>query len=347
MASNISDSYEKVVLVVALVIALALGGLAFTSGGKIEEDFVQPSPTRRPAPELPGKGKMDIAIASLGKPVQYERGKEGGREVDTFVGIPWFLKKDGSTVDLGDASQQDVHKGIPNIWWLDNHLNPGFADSPEQDADDDGFSNREEFVAKTDPNAPSDHPPLIDKLLVKELINDKFLLDFSGDIGTSYKMKTETKINGRIEKGTTKDYIPAGEGDASVFFSGPPFQFRFRLKAVEERVVVNERTNVESKEKFAIVEDLKPNLKGNVYEIPYGGQGLVFNDYKVVLYLDAIGEEGNKFEVPINTSFSLPYKEDAADKPFTFKGLSAAGDVMITYQTDGQPDQKDLVIPEK
>ena len=61
MASNLSESYEKVVLVVALLVALGLGYLAYSKMGKIEDEFSQPSPVNRPAPALPGKPKMDRA----------------------------------------------------------------------------------------------------------------------------------------------------------------------------------------------------------------------------------------------------------------------------------------------
>jgi hypothetical protein len=265
--------------------------------------------------------------------------------VDSYTGIPWYLKRDNKTVDLGDPSEKDVHEGMKNLWWLDHGIDPGYSDSPDRDADDDGFSNREEYMAEKDPSDFSSYPELIDKLTVEKLINEEFKLDFNGKTGDNYKLTMLTIQNGRRVESRMREYIPAGAGDASVFFAELPAQYRFRLKDVVTEDVTNVKTGIVQPEDFAIVEDLKPNLKeaGRVYKIPYSGRGLIFSDYKVLLYLDAIGEEGNSFEVPENTRFSLPYKADAADKPFLFKEVSAAGDVIIEYEKDGQT--KFLALP--
>lgn len=348
-SSSLSESYEKVVLVLAILIAAALGYFAWSKSGQLQEAFVTPTAPPKKEPSIPGKGKMDAAGNSLSNPLKLVPGSPQGtdRKVDAFVGIPWFVKPDGSTVDLGDPNGSPVHDPIPNGWWLTHGISPGFQDSPAQDEDGDGFSNLEEFMAETNPALASSFPALIDKVRVAELINDEFLLDFSGNTGDAYQLKMSTRVNGRIVNQKMKEYIAAGKGDASVFFATPPGQFRFRLNAVESRQVPLGNTGAMKTEAFAIVEDLKPNLKaaGRVYEVPYSGRGVIFSDYKVVLYLDAIGEEGNKFEVPENTSFSLPYKEDAADKPFLFKGLSDIGEVVIEYDDGGETKVLNLAVP--
>lgn len=345
MASNLSESYEKVVLVLALLIALALGAFAFMKSGALDEQFVLPTSPKKTAPELPGKGQMDQATASLGSPVKYDQGDVEGRKVDTFLGIPWFLDRKGATVDLGEKNGAEVHEGIPNLWWLKYNIDPGYSDSPDRDADDDGFTNREEHDGKTNPTLFSDYPALIAKLKVEQLDNDEFLLDFNGNLGTDYKFTMRTRVNGKLVESRMKEFIKAGAGDESVFFATLPAQFRFRLKEVASRAVKNPNNGIVQDIDYAIIEDLKPNLKdaGRVYEVPYPGRGETFSDYKVHLYLDAIGEEGNTFVVPENTRFSLPYKADAADKPFLFKEVSEAGDIIIEYKEDGQT--KFLALP--
>ena len=47
-----------------------------------------------------------------------------------------------------------------------------------------------------------------------------------------------------------------------------PGDGRFRLLKVEERDVLNERINVTERQKFALIEDLKENKKGDKFEIP-------------------------------------------------------------------------------
>ena len=54
--------------------------------------------------------------------------------------------------------------GLPDEWEVRNGLNPGDAGDANADADGDGFTNMEEFLAKTDPMNKNDHPPYIDSL---------------------------------------------------------------------------------------------------------------------------------------------------------------------------------------
>jgi len=57
--------------------------------------------------------------------------------------------------------------GIPDEWEVRNGLNPGDAADANADADGDGFTNLEEFLAKTDPANKNDHPPYIDSLSIE------------------------------------------------------------------------------------------------------------------------------------------------------------------------------------
>ena len=57
--------------------------------------------------------------------------------------------------------------GLPDEWEARNGLNPGDASDAGADADGDGFTNLEEFLAKTDPQNKNDHPPYIDSLSIE------------------------------------------------------------------------------------------------------------------------------------------------------------------------------------
>lgn len=60
-----------------------------------------------------------------------------------------------------------IHGNIPNKWFLDNGLENEFvySDVLTRDPDNDGFTVQEEYAAKTHPNDPNSHPPLVSKLL--------------------------------------------------------------------------------------------------------------------------------------------------------------------------------------
>ena len=57
--------------------------------------------------------------------------------------------------------------GLPDEWEARHGLNSGNASDAGADADGDGFTNLEEFLAKTDPKDKNDHPPYIDSLSIE------------------------------------------------------------------------------------------------------------------------------------------------------------------------------------
>jgi hypothetical protein len=346
MASSLSQSYDKIVLVVGLIAGLGLGALAFLGAKKVSAQYeVSPSP-QAAAPPLAGEKKITAATESLGKQKSLPQGTvEGGRKADMFTGIAWFLPKDSEQpVDLLAPDEPPVHDPIPNVWWIENGIDPGYADSPDRDADNDGFTNEEEFLAETDPQDPSDHPPLGSKLRLVSLEKLSFLLNFSSDIGDNqYQFKYEdTKPAGN----RTDGYV--GRGDS--FFKTTPALQRFRLKEVVEEEVVNERTKVASKRKFAFVEDLKPNKSGKTYKIPRGIKAaerklFIQRDYTAVLVLAAVGQGAIEFKVEENTRFSLPFDENAAEKPYLFREVRNDGTVVFEWQEDGGIKTLELLPP--
>jgi hypothetical protein len=58
------------------------------------------------------------------------------------------------------------HDGMPNEWENRYGLNPNEPGDAKRDLDGDGFTNYEEFVAKTDPKSKESHPDYLDSLVV-------------------------------------------------------------------------------------------------------------------------------------------------------------------------------------
>ena len=56
--------------------------------------------------------------------------------------------------------------GLPDEWERKHGLNPADASDANADADGDGFTNAEEYAAKTDPTNPKDHPDYLDSLSI-------------------------------------------------------------------------------------------------------------------------------------------------------------------------------------
>ena len=154
-----SKNYEKAALGGAVVVALGLAYLGWSKFGGVEEDF---------GTGLKGGGNNNTAVAGadlIPKALQsmkldrtWKQALDGERPVDLFTGIALFIKSSDPEKPVDLLKDAPVHPPIPNTWWLENRIDPGFADSPDRDPDGDGFSNIEEFNAKTDPNNAKSHP---------------------------------------------------------------------------------------------------------------------------------------------------------------------------------------------
>ena len=65
--------------------------------------------------------------------------------------------------------------GLPDEWEKKYGLNPNDANDADLDKDGDGFTNREEFEAKTDPTDPKDHPDYLDSLKVTLPLKETYM----------------------------------------------------------------------------------------------------------------------------------------------------------------------------
>lgn len=347
------QNYEKIILAVCAVAALGLAYLGYSASSSVETEFEFSSK---------GGGNNNVAVegaevladtlANVDKPTLLERPMVNDRPVDNFVGVALFAKKpsgDGAVAKPVDpVLDAPIHAGIPNLWWLENNIDPGFGDSPERDEDEDGFSNREEFEAKTDPTDPKSFPALINKLQFAKYESVGYFLWFSSALGPEqYQFKIvqlppafesappaqqEAFLGSSgLKYNRTADYIGANR---NIFDEGFG-KDRFKLKKVYEKEVTNAATNLTTKNDFAIIEDLAPNKKEE-FEIPKTPRskerpGTVRFDRTAVLVLNAAGEEGKEFKVQENTAFSLPNGKE--DKPYLLKSVSSEK-IVVEYKDD-------------
>ena len=95
-----------------------------------------------------------------------------------------------------------IHGNIPNKWFLDNGLENEFvySDVLTRDPDNDGFTVQEEYAAKTHPNDPNSHPPLVSKLFVDEMKQFGFYLAFTQADGNDFTFKGMNRAKQEIWK---------------------------------------------------------------------------------------------------------------------------------------------------
>jgi hypothetical protein len=303
-----STNYEKVALGGAVALALGLAYAGWSKFGGVEVEF---------GAVLEGKGNNNAAVkdadlipkakTSLTLDRTWAQGLSGDRPVDLFTGIPLFVSSADAEKPIDLMTGDPVHPPISNVWWIQNRLDPGFADSPKRDPDQDGFSNLEEFKAKTDPNDSKSFPSLIGKLLyVRDESLGWVIRPTFGDGHGGFP------FNFLDTKGATNK-TPPGEMiiPNGLFFSKGVMSNRFKLLGSEVRNELSPKTNVPIETTYVKIEDQRANKKGTIYEYPAPMSPERVNEHlkydrSAVFSLEALGFNGKEFKVEENTAFSIP-----------------------------------------
>ncbi len=342
--SWLAKNYEKAALGGAILCAVGLAFAGWRSLSKVENDFV--NSTR-------GSGGTDTSVASADKvagalaSLRLERKwtlkEDDGRPVNLFTSVPLFVTSSAPDRPVDLLKDDPVHPPIPNIWWLENRIDPGYEDSPDRDPDGDGFSNLEEFLAGTNPNDPESFPPLIAKLkyLGDETLTWAIRPSFPDGENNSFRyLDSQGRTN---NSGAGTPIAPGGE-----FYVDEPAQNRFRFVGHIVREVFNERLNVSTDETFAQIEDLKPNKAGTIYELPAPLSDVRLREFPefqqydrtAILSLEAIGLGGQEFKVEEYTAFALP--PDAAEKNHFLKSVTPE-EIVVEY-TDADGNKQSVTI---
>jgi hypothetical protein len=319
--SWLNKNYEKAALGGAVVMALGLGYLGWSKFSNVESEFNV---------ELPTAGNNNTAVAQadlIPKALQsmkfdrtWNQALDGERPVDLFTGIALFIKRSEPDKAIDLIKGEEVHGGIPNTWWLENRLDPGYADSPARDPDSDGYSNLDEFNAKTDPNNGKLHPELIAKLM---FVKDESLWWV---VRPSYGSEGKFPFNYVDGKGQ-HNKIPMGGMIAAneLFYEKGVAAGRFKLLGSETVKEMNPKIKIEMDVTYVRIEDQRPNKKGTVYKIPspLSEERMMEHrqwDRAAVFSLEALGKNGVEFKVEENTAFGLP--TDSPKKDFMLKSVT-------------------------
>ena len=320
--SWISENYEKTLVGGALAISLALGYVGLSGLQSVEQDFSDgPRGGGNNDTAVKGSGLIPKAEQSLHQKRDWSQARDAqDRPVDLFTGIPLFIKSSAPDKPIDLLKDPPVHPPIENTWWLEYRLDPGFDNAPSQDPDSDGYTNLEEHAAKTDPQNPHSHPPLIQKLVY---VKDESLvwvirpgLNQNGAFPFKY-------FDGKRAENNISAVDPVKEGE--LFFRKGVQAQRFKLLGHEVRKEFNRRMNMEMETTWVKVEDQYPHKKGRIYEYPAPLGDDRANDFRqfdrtAVFTLEAAGHQGKEFKVEENTRFALP--PDAKEKSYLLKAVT-------------------------
>ncbi len=97
----------------------------------------------------------------------------------------------------GDRTKNPPEAELPNLY------SPNVGDL---DADDDGFSNLEEFTAKTDPRSDSSLPPLTNKLVLRQRISHDYILVLKGGSDGTFQIQRLQPSKGSVFKPLNEEF---------------------------------------------------------------------------------------------------------------------------------------------
>ncbi|MBB5351895.1 hypothetical protein HNR46_002134 [Haloferula luteola] len=352
--SKAPKNIEKILLGAGVVVGGTLAAFGIMKNVGVGKDFgssiTQPSDVDTSIPLASEVGstlnssgsKIDVPSAEVPAP-----NLEGGmRPVDLYVGSALYASRDNPNEPVDPVTADNIHPPIPNAWWLKYGAKLNFADSPSRDDDNDGFTNLEEFKAKTDPTNASKHPPLIAKLTY---VTDE---SFRWVIIPGFPL--EGKLSPKLEAGDPADNAPVkmkvGFSDqlesGAIFFKEGDERFvnRFKFLGIEERAVRNERLNIDQNVTFAKFEDQKDNKKGLTYEFPTNipraeREAQSQYDRFAVLDLRALGFEGQDFKIEERRKFALP--PDADEQAYYLKEVTPEK-IVVEWEEGGETHEVEI-----
>ncbi len=310
--SWIKENYHIAALGGGALVLVGLGYLGFSANQAVNDEFNANNPTPKNDTKVAGGDIAEYVSKSVTEvtPIK-RRDTPTERPVDLFTSVDLYTRGENTQEPLDLLTMPEpVHPPIDNQWWVDHRIDPSFSDSPHKDQDGDGFTNLEEFEAKTDPNDGKSHGALISKLEVVTVESDKWLLLFKSVLGAKDRFQFDYKFipsGGRLKENRIAGSDSVQKGGS--FFKDEPGKGRYILKDVVARE--EDGPTGRRPRNWAIVEDRRPNKKGQTYELPfnlkkgfYAREGQF--DHTVTFSLNAIGEADKKFKVEENGQFSLP-----------------------------------------
>jgi len=341
--SWLEKNYEKAALGGAAVLALGLIFMGWSKLQSIDTDFgSSPAGKGNNDPSVKNADLIPKAFSSMKLDRTIVQAEDSGRSVDLFTGVPLYVGKADPAKAIDLITGAKVHDPIPNTWWIENHIDPGFADSPQRDPDKDGFTNLEEFNSQTNPNDAQSHPDLVAKL---KYIKDESLAwvirpGFESEGGYGFRYEDSARGQNRTDPAVS---VKPGE----LFFqTGDVAKNRFKYVGAEQRKEFNSKINQDKEFTIVKIEDQRPNKKGTIYEIPAPlseerKMEHVKYDRTAVLSLEAIGLNGQEFKVEEGTAFALP--QSATEKAYFAKEVTP--EAIVVEYTDKDGSKKSLKIP--
>lgn len=210
---NSQGNYEKVILTISSLLAIGAAGFLIFQSSAFEDSLLLPQGASRNDLNAPDNAAVVTGIDTLkkkyawlspdrsGKPVPLNKSvllvMKGGELFDLLLPEPQLRPPMTNLFLTGDRTQNPPEAELPNIY------SPNVGDL---DADNDGFSNLEEFTAKTDPRSDSSMPPLTNKLVLRQRISHDYILVLKGGSDGTFQIQRLQPSKGSVFKPLNEEF---------------------------------------------------------------------------------------------------------------------------------------------
>lgn len=266
-----------------------------------------------------------------------------------------------TVVDIYDPAAPSIHGDIPNTWFISNNIADalGRSDGKVLDSDEDGFTNEEEFAAKTCPSAANSYPDLVQasgsapKLEVVKVSVARATIVVDNMFGMASKMPESVNIRifdkptaqtpawkGDVKPGGTFDLPGEKSGRFTVVrFDKAEFP-SFSGMSKENVVVVKDNVTASPNKEFVIRAGSKTAPGSKDYNTP-NEKGRRINDTTVVLRVtagSAVGKKEGVIETQPHATFVIPGgKADGSELKAKLESIDASGSVNILLEGAESP----------
>lgn len=280
-------------------------------------------------------------------------------------------QKKNTVVDIYDPAAPSIHGDIPNTWFIANNIAEalGRSDGKVLDSDEDGFTNEEEFAAKTCPSAANSYPDLVQstgatpKLEVVKVSVARAIITADNMFGIStsvpesvnlriYKNQNDPSPERRtnLKPGSTFDLAGEKSGRFTIVrFDKAEFP-SFSGMSKENVVVVRDNVTASPNKEFVIRAGSMTKEGHKDFGTP-NEKGRRISDTSVVLRVTA-GSFVGKPEAVITTqpyaSFVIPGgKADGSELKATLESIDKSGAVNIRLDGAESPVNVPKASPTK
>ncbi len=262
-------------------------------------------------------------------------------------------EKKNTVVDIYDPAAPSIHGDIPNTWFIANNIADalGRSDGKVLDSDNDGFTNEEEFNAKTCPSASTSYPDLVQasgatpklEVVKTNVARATIVVDNMFGMATTMPQSVNIRIfakhtdmtpvwKGDVKPGGTFDLPGEKIGRFTVVrFDKAEFP-SFSGMSKENVVIVRDNVTASPNKEFRIRAGSKTSAGSKDYGTP-NEKGYRLSDTSVILRVtagSAVGKPEGEIRTQPYASFVIPGgKADGSELKATLESIDASGSVNI------------------